>query len=413
VRPASGQQKIILSWCTAEAERSHSYICYNCIVPDDIALYIHAPFCRHKCSYCSFVSYDCREPDIPLYLTALEKELTLRAGGECIRSIYIGGGTPSLIPARDIGGLMLTINSLFAVDEAAEITIEANPGTINRTYLAAARKLGINRLSLGLQSLNDRELALLGRIHTAAEAREAVKDARKSGFDNLNIDLLYGLPGQTLSDWQQTLDEAIVMRPDHLSLYALTPEADTPMGRAIAEGFLPVPDPDDSADHYELAEELLAVNGYRHYEISNWAIAGRECRHNLTYWQNLPYLGVGVAAHSSWDGHRFANTNSLDKYLACLSVKSLPAPELDEEIYPRLEVAETVILGLRLCGGIDSDDIYRRFGMDIMAHYRQQIEAMIAASLLEQDGRRLKLTRRGRLLSNEVFWRFLPDGSGN
>lgn len=374
----------------------------------DIALYIHVPFCHNKCPYCSFASYDCREADIPLYLSALKKELIRRAGGECIRSIYFGGGTPSLLSAKYVGDLISAISSLFTVDETAEITIEANPGTINRAYLTAIRELGVNRLSLGVQSLNDRELAMLGRIHTAAEARDAVQNARVSGVDNLSIDLIYGLPGQTLSDWQQTLDEVIRMRPEHLSLYSLTLEAETPMWRAIKEGSLPELDPDVSADHYELAEDLLAVQSYSHYEISNWAIAGRECRHNLTYWRNLPYLGVGVAAHSCLDGHRLANAKSLDKYLADFSGKSSPVPELDEEINPEMELAETTILGLRLCEGIDLADIHRRFGIDILVHYRQQIEEMVDAGLLERADRHIKLTRRGRLLSNEVFWRFLP-----
>jgi oxygen-independent coproporphyrinogen-3 oxidase len=374
----------------------------------DIALYIHVPFCRHKCPYCSFVSYDDREADIPLYLSTLKKELIRRAGGEHVRSIYFGGGTPSLLSVEYVGDLISAISSLFTVDEAAEITIEANPGTVNRAYLTAIRELSVNRLSLGVQSLNDRELALLGRIHTAAEARDAVQHARGAGFDNLSIDLIYGLPGQTLSDWQYTLDEAIMMRPEHLSLYSLTLEAETPMCRAIKEGSLPELDPDASADHYELAEDCLAAQGYGHYEISNWARPGHECRHNLTYWQNRPYLGVGVAAHSCLDGHRRANTRSLDGYLAGFSGESSLVPELDEEINPELELAETAILGLRLCQGIDRDDIHRRFGIDILVRYRRQVAEMVDAGLLEPADGHIKLTRRGRLLSNEVFWRLLP-----
>ena len=375
----------------------------------DIALYIHVPFCRRKCPYCSFVSYDYREADIPLYLSALKNELIQRAGGACIRSIYFGGGTPSLLPAEHIGDLLSAISSLFTVDEAAEITIEANPGTVNEAYLTSIRKLGANRLSLGVQSMNDRELALLGRIHTAAEAREAVRFARSSGFDNLSLDLIYGLPGQTLADWQHSLDEAIAMGPEHLSLYALTLEADTPMWRAAKEGSLPEIDPDLSADQYELAEDLLAAQGYGHYEISNWARPGHECRHNLTYWRNLPYLGVGVAAHSCLDGHRMANTGSLDKYMADFSGKLSPLlPELDEEIGPELALAETVILRLRLSEGVYADDIRHRFGIDILTHYGRQVEEMVVAGLMERTDGNIKLTRRGRLLSNEVFWRFLP-----
>jgi oxygen-independent coproporphyrinogen-3 oxidase len=276
------------------------------------------------------------------------------------------------------------------------------------SYLTGIRELGVNRLSLGVQSLNDAELALLGRIHTAAEAREAVRFARGSGFDNLSIDLIYGLPGQTLCDWRKTLDEAIAMDLEHLSLYSLTLEADTPMWRAIEEDSLPDIDPDLSADQYELAEGLLAAHSYGHYEISNWARKGQECRHNLAYWQNLPYLGVGVAAHSYLDGHRFANTKSLDKYLADFSEKLPPVLDLDEEISHELQLAETVILGLRLGEGIDINNIKNRFGIDILTHYSRQVEEMADVGLLEQIDGHIKLTRRGRLLSNEVFWRFLP-----
>ncbi|MDP6127331.1 MAG: radical SAM family heme chaperone HemW, partial [Dehalococcoidales bacterium] len=371
--------------------------------------YIHLPFCRSKCPYCSFVSYDHRETDIPRYLSALKRELARRADGENVRSIYFGGGTPSLVSAEYMADLMSVIRELFAVDEAAEITAEANPGTIEGEYLRAIRESGVNRLSLGVQSLNDRELALLGRIHTAAEAREAVRQAREAGFDNLSIDLMYGLPGQSLSDWQHSLEEAITMRPEHLSLYALTLEEETPMGKAVSEGCLNELNQDAAADQYELAEDLLAAGGYDHYEISNWAMGGRECRHNLTYWRNLAYLGVGVAAHSCLNGHRLANTASLDKYMVDSSGESAAGPELDEEISPELELVETAILGLRLSEGIDSDEIHHRFVIDILVYYQQQIEEMTRAGLLEQTGRRVKLTRRGRLLSNEVFWRFLPE----
>jgi oxygen-independent coproporphyrinogen-3 oxidase len=342
-------------------------------------------------------------------LNALKKELVQRAGGEHVRSIYFGGGTPSLLAAGHIGEIISAVSRLFAVDQAVEISLEANPGTVNREYLTAIRRLGVNRLSLGVQSLNDRELAMLGRIHTATEAMNAVQQARDSGFDNLNLDLIYGLPGQTLAGWRQTLDEAMTMRPEHLSLYSLTLEEDTPMWQAVKQGIWPALDPDASADQYELAGDYLAARGYGHYEISNWAKAGLECRHNLTYWRNLPYLGAGVAAHSYLDGHRRANTTSLDKYLADFSEETAAEPEMDDEISPELELAETAILGLRLCEGIDPDDFRRRFDVDIQAHYRPQIEEMVEAGLLEQAKGYIRLTRRGRLLSNEVFWRFLPE----
>lgn len=373
-----------------------------------IALYIHVPFCRQKCRYCSFVSYEHREADIPRYLDALKKELEQRAGGERISSLYFGGGTPSLLPAAYLGDIIAAVRSLFAVDEDAEITIEANPGTINQTYLTSIREPGVNRLSLGVQSLNDRELGLLGRIHTADEAIGAVKLARRAGFDNLNLDLIYGLPGQSLQDWQMTLSRALDMTPEHLSLYALTLEPGTPLHQAIESNAVPAIEPDMSADQYELAEDLLGRCGYRHYEISNWAKPGKECRHNLTYWRNQPYLGAGVAAHSYLCGHRLANTASLDKYLAGLSGQAPLPPEMDETISPELELAETVILGLRRCEGIDINAISHDLGIDAGTRYQKPLEEMTVAGLLEQAGGHTRLTRRGRLLGNEVFWRFLP-----
>jgi len=374
----------------------------------DVALYIHFPFCRRRCSYCSFVSYQGRESDIPEYVKALKKELVLRAAGQRVSSIYFGGGTPSLLSPEQIHEIFSVIPSHCTVDEASEVTLEANPGTVDEPHLADIMKLGINRLSLGVQSLDDGELALLGRIHTAAEAGDAVRLARNAGFTNLSLDLIYGLPGQTLSSWHRTLDELIGLSPEHISLYPLTLEADAPMRLAIQRAEVPPIDPDLTADQYELAQDTLAAHGYHHYEISNWAKGGYECRHNLVYWHNLPYLGIGVAAHSYIHGHRLANTTDLDSYLNAFSSNLPPAWELDEEIGPELQLSETVILGLRLSEGVCLEGIRSRFGIDLLKHYSQQVDETAALGLLEYSGQRIRLTRRGRLLGNEVFWRFLP-----
>jgi oxygen-independent coproporphyrinogen-3 oxidase len=374
----------------------------------DIALYIHFPFCRRRCSYCSFVSYQGREADIPDYIKALNKELAIRAAGQRVRSIYFGGGTPSLLSPKQVREILSVVHSHFTVDAGAEITLEANPGTIDRQSLAAIKATGINRLSLGVQSLDDDELALLGRIHTASEAREAVRLARNAGFTNLSFDLIYGLPDQALAGWRKTLDEAIDLNPEHISLYPLTLEYDAPLWIATQQGKVPPTDPDFTADQYELAQDTLQEHGYNHYEISNWAKEGYECRHNLVYWHNLPYLGVGVAAHSYIDGRRLSNTEDLDSYLNAFSGNLPPARELDEEIGPELQLSETVILGLRLSEGIGLDDIERRFGIDLLRHYQQQINETATLGLLEYSGQHIRLTRRGRLLGNEVFWRFLP-----
>jgi oxygen-independent coproporphyrinogen-3 oxidase len=374
----------------------------------DIALYIHFPFCRRRCSYCSFVSYQGRESDIPEYVKALKKELVLRAAGQRVSSIYFGGGTPSLLSPEQIHELLSVIPSHFTVDEASEVTLEANPGTVDEPYLADIMKLGINRLSLGVQSLDDGELALLGRIHTASEAGDAVRLARNAGFTNLSLDLIYGLPNQTLASWHRTLDELIGLSPEHISLYPLTLETDAPMRLAIQRAEVPPIDPDLTADQYELAQDTLAAHGYHHYEISNWAKGGYECRHNLVYWHNLPYLGIGIAAHSYIHGHRLANTTDLDSYLNAFSSNLPPAWELDEEIGPELQLSETVILGLRLSEGVCLEGIRSRFGIDLLKHYSQQVDETAALGLLEYSGQRIRLTRRGRLLGNEVFWRFLP-----
>jgi oxygen-independent coproporphyrinogen-3 oxidase len=290
----------------------------------------------------------------------------------------------------------------------AEITIEANPGTVSMEYLSAIRGVGISRLSLGIQSFNDTELVLMGRIHTGGEAWDAVRLARQAGFDNLNLDLIYGLPGQCLPDWQHTLDVAVAVEAEHLSIYGLSLEPETPLWRVIQEKQLPAIDPDLSADQYELAEQVLATHGYEHYEISNWARPGYECRHNLTYWRNQPYLGIGVAAHSFIKGHRLANTDDLDKYIAAFSNNQAAARAMDEEISQQLQLAETAIMGLRLCDGLSLDGIHSRFGVDLLEYYQQPVAEMVKAGLLERSGRQLRLTQRGRLLSNEVFWRLLP-----
>jgi len=373
-------------------------------VTEDIAIYVHLPFCRRKCRYCSFVSYEDRVADIPAYVSALAADIGRCAGGENVGSVYLGGGTPSLLTAEQIGEILAAARSLFTLSPAAEISIEANPGTVDETFLRGIRKLGVNRLSLGVQSLKDDELKLLGRIHNVAQAKEAFSQARQAGFDNINLDFIYGFPAQSLEDWRDTLEKALAMAPEHLSLYALTLEPGAPLWQDIQERRIAAIDPDLAADQYELADDMLAADGYRHYEISNWARPGFECRHNLVYWHNKPYLGVGVAAHSSRDGRRYANTSSLDDYLAAFSRGVLPEKTLDEAISPGLHVAETVILGLRLDSGIAAANIGEC--------HRRTVDEMIGLGLMESSDGNIRLTRRGRLLSNEVFWRFLPEEQG-
>lgn len=375
-----------------------------------IALYIHFPFCLRKCSYCSFVSYQGREGVVSAYIQAISREVELRANGEQVRSIYLGGGTPSLLSHRQIADVLDSIQSSFQVNQINEMTIEANPGSIDVHYLAAIRKLGINRLSLGVQSLDDETLSILGRIHTAAEARDAVRFARDAGFANVSLDLIYGVPGQSLDNWYWVVGDMVALEPDHISLYPLTLDDDVPLKRAIDNNEVLPLDPDSAADQYELAEDLLESSGYRHYEISNWARDGKECRHNMVYWCGEAYMGVGVAAHSYMHGRRCANTPDIDLYLESSRDSGLPVVDFDEYIGREMQISETIILGLRLGDGINLHHASYRFGIDLVERYSRQIYELTALGLLECSGGHASLTRRGRLLGNQVFLRFLPDG---
>ena len=279
-------------------------------------------------------------------------------------------------------------------------------------YLAGLLAAGVNRISLGVQSFDDDELRLLGRVHEADQARQAYHQARAAGFHNLNLDLIFGLPGQTVDRWQATLRQALALAPQHLSLYALTLEEHTPLAGRIACGELPAPDDDLAADMYELAEAELARAGYVHYEISNWARPGFECQHNLIYWRNQPYLGLGAGAHSWLAGCRWANVRVPQTYVEMITGGQQPVAE-SEGIGLALEMAETAILGLRLVEeGVSLGAFRARFGADFAAVYGREVRELVGLGLLEATSNRVRLTRRGRLLGNQVFQRFLPDEPG-
>jgi len=306
---------------------------------------------------------------------------------------------------------------MLPLSTQAECTVEANPGTVSRDGLHALRQAGVNRLSLGVQSLHDEELALLGRVHTAREALAAYDLAREAGFANINLDLILGLPGQSLSRWRETLFQALALRPEHLSLYALTVEEGTPLAARIAAGLLPAPDDDLAAQMVELAEALLEQEGYRHYEISNWArgeaasaaetaIPALACRHNLKYWRNEPYLGLGAAAHSYDGRRRWANTPVVETYIHH-TLAGQDGVVQSEVLSAAQRLDETMMLGLRLVSGIAWEDLARRFGQDPRDVYRRQIADLVETGLLAVDAWGLRLTARGRLLGNRVFAAFL------
>lgn len=309
-----------------------------------VALYIHVPFCRARCAYCDFNTYAGLDNLIPQYVKALCREIELAKkqwGALSAPTVYFGGGTPSILPPEMLSDLLRALHAAFHISHRAEITLEANPGTLTPAYLRSLLDLGINRLSLGVQSAHDDELRLLGRIHTWAQAVEAVNWARTAGVDNLSIDLIFGLPGQTVARWRGTMEATLDLEPEHLSLYDLSVEKGTALAQRIEAGALPAPDEDSAADMYELAEEMLAEAGFFHYEISSWAhrnkgaerwwpnpencdtsitvsedISPYISRHNLTYWRDEPWLGLGAGAHSWLDGRRWANEYHPHDYIA-------------------------------------------------------------------------------------------------
>ncbi len=383
-----------------------------------VGLYLHSPFCQAKCFYCDFNSYAGLKHLYGPYLDAMIQEIRWLAHRfePSVATVFLGGGTPTVLPIDLLRRLLAACFEAFAVEDGAEITSEANPGTLAPDYLQALRRLGINRLCLGAQSFDPAELAMLGRIHTAEQVALTVAGARQAGFDNLNLDLIYGLPGQALAVWRRTVEQALALTPEHLSLYCLTVEEGTPLYDQVFGGRLPMPDPDLAADMYDLADDLLGRAGYRQYEISNWSLPCYECAHNLIYWRNQPYLGVGAGAHSSANGQRWWDVLPVHTYVDRMA-RALPpqgqwpspAAEGGELIDRPLEMGETLMLGLRLTReGVVADDFRRRFGVSLEEVYGQVIEDLVAAGLLVRDAVGLRLSGRGRLLGNQVFAQFLP-----
>jgi oxygen-independent coproporphyrinogen-3 oxidase len=394
------------------------------------ALYIHVPFCHQRCTYCDFNTYSGLLALRPTYVEALRCELRVRATRYpqiVVTTLYFGGGTPSLLAADMVRTLIDDARQHLALVQDAEITLEANPGTVDAASLAALREAGVNRLSLGVQSARADELQMLGRIHTWDEAVEAVVAARQAGFDNLSLDLMYGLPRQDLARWQATIERVLALEPEHLSLYALTMEPETPLARAIVAGEVPLPDPDLAADLYEWASEALRAAGFWQYEISNWArghhpaaavwdrppggrtegIGPWVSRHNLVYWRTQPWLGLGAGAYSWMEGRRWSNVLHPTAYIQASQTGQWP--EVDAEVIsPELARAEMLMMGLRLAEGVTDVDFRARFGMGLAEVYDATIVGLGEVGLVLWDGQCLRLSPQGRLLGNQVFAAFLP-----
>lgn len=392
------------------------------MVSDKLSLYVHIPFCQHRCAYCDFNTYTGLGDLKSAYATAVAAEVaqTGAAGAVfagaplAVHTVFFGGGTPSLMASPDLARILQSVRDHFGLEPGAELTMEANPGTVDAGYLDAVRALGINRLSFGMQSAIGSELALLERNHDYAAVREAVALSRSAGFDNLSVDLIYGLPGQTLASWQDSLEAALALEPEHISLYCLTIEPGTPMQRWLHEGRIEAPDPDLAAAQYELACARLARDGWEHYEISNWSRPGRACRHNLTYWRNDSYLGFGAGAHGHAAGYRYQIVKQPRTYLRRMETGTPKDYPLSAAVAAahRVDVAEgmadMMITQLRLLHeGLDLDGFSRRFGRSVRDAYGETVDQLIAWELLREEAGRLLLTERGWFLSNQVFYRFL------
>lgn len=351
-----------------------------------IAIYIHIPFCRRKCGYCDFYSLPYAEAPAKAFLEALEREMEDYQGIKG-KTLYLGGGTPTILPPSYLKEIISTARDIFLLPEDAEVTVEGNPESLSEEVLEALRSVGVNRLSIGIQSFKEEILRFLGRAHTAEEGRRAVKRAREFGFGNLNIDLIYGIPGQTVEDWQTTLEEAVSLQPTHISCYALTFEEGTPLGKALEEGKVEALDDDVVGEMYDVAVDRLERAGYIHYEISNFAIPGYQCKHNLSYWRAEPYLGLGPSAVSYLPPNRFRNP-PLEDYIKG------EEPKIEEVVKGKERSKEKLLLGLRLEEGVEVRGKLREARI---------VKELASEGYLKIEGRRIKLTRKGMLVYNSIL----------
>ncbi|CAN5800979.1 radical SAM family heme chaperone HemW [soil metagenome] len=377
-----------------------------------VGVYIHIPFCSHICPYCDFNTYKGMEALIPRYAQALQTDIDrfgnvhgfLPAG-----TVFFGGGTPSLLPGKDVAAILSRVRAAFQLAADAEITLEANPNSVNERYFSELLRAGVNRLSIGTQTFDRRGLRVLGRQHEAVDTAAAVEAARRAGFTNISLDLIFGWPGQTLEAWQRDLEIALDPQtgPDHLSLYSLIIEPGTPMAEAVQRGVMTPVDDDAAADLYELAIDMLASSGWLHYEVANWAKAtGYGSRHNMLYWRNGEYAGFGAGAHLRISDVRRMNHLLPQAYIGAVERGEEPISNT-ETITPELSMGETMMLGLRLLReGVSGSEFDRRHGVSLEAVFGTQLADLAELGLMQWDGTHALLTRKGLLLANDVCARF-------
>lgn len=367
-----------------------------------LGLYLHIPFCTHLCNYCNFNRGLFDAALKTRYVRALADEIRRAGDGSPADTIFFGGGTPSLLEPEEIGVLIEACRQAFALSPAAEITLETNPETVSGERMRGFRDAGVNRVSLGVQSLHDRELARLGRQHSGARAREALAMTREAGIANTSLDLMFWLPGQTIADWQATVDALIDLEPDHASLYLLELYPNAPLREEMARRHWSLAPDDDAADMYEWAMARLDAAGLGQYEISNVSRPGMASRHNLKYWQDGEWLGFGCGAHSTRGAARWRNLASTTEYVACIAEGRTPVVDRRERS-DRERLEDALFTGLRLTAGVDLDEVGDRYGLDAWALFGDALAPHQRAGRLEIQGHHVRLTRAGMLVANDVM----------
>ena len=375
----------------------------------EVSLYIHIPFCKQRCFYCDFPTFAGKERFREDYVEALIKEIEDKCSNYLIKTIFIGGGTPSYLEEKELEKLLIAVSKLNLSDKL-EYSIECNPGTVNEDKLKIMKKYGINRISFGLQSCNNQLLKKIGRIHTFKEFLENYNLARKIGFNNINIDLMYGLPNLTIQDWKDTLEKISELRPEHISAYSLIIEEGIAFYKLYEKDKLELPSEDDERVMDKLTKDILKSNGYHQYEISNFALPGKECEHNKVYWSLEEYIGVGSASSSYIDGYRLVNISNINDYIEKINNNiSVVIDKYENTIEDEME--EFVFMGLRMVSGIDLLKFKKKFGVDINSIYKEVIEKNIKDGLLVVEENKMFLTAKGMELSNSVMSDFILDKS--
>ncbi|MGL5634574.1 MAG: radical SAM family heme chaperone HemW [Sarcina sp.] len=367
----------------------------------NISLYVHIPFCDQKCYYCDFPSFAGKGELKDRYIQAINKEINQNLDDYIIDTIFVGGGTPSSLSAKQLENMLIEVNK-FEFAKNMEFTVECNPGSITREKLEVMRKYGVNRISMGLQAVQNILLKDIGRLHSYEVFKENFKLVRECGFQNINVDLMFGLPRQRIEEWQESLEMICSLNPEHISAYSLIVEEGTKFERLYEEGKLKLPSEDVEREMYHLAKDILEQNGYKQYEISNYAKEGFECKHNIAYWKMYNWLGVGSAASSYIDGDRFTNYSKIEEYIECME-KDLNIREFETKNEKKENIEEFMFMGLRMIDGISEKEFEHRFSKTVDDYYKSILEKFLKQGLLTRENDKIYLTKKGIEYSNVVM----------